>query len=314
MSNRPKGYGLTAEVSAKMNAKYVNENEIEARQWMEQILGEPIAPGLDPNEACGPRDFARHLKDGTYLCRLANAIMGENTIKFNTSKMAFKQMENIGKFITACENYGMVKTDCFQTVDLYEGQNPWNVVCTLYALGRKAQKNGYTKAILGPKEATENKREFSEEQLRASEGMISKQAGTNQLASQKGMTFGKGRFIADMKIDKQDKGSEGIIGLQAGTNQMASQKGMAFGKGRFITDIKVDRADRESDGIIGLQAGTNQGASQAGQSFGARRQIAESNLEQGTKEGQGIIGLQYGTNEGANQSGLNMGKPRSIVD
>ncbi len=51
--------------------------------------------------------------------------------------MAFAQMENIEKFLKACQNYGMNKVDCFQVVDLYEAQNPWNVIGTIYALGRK---------------------------------------------------------------------------------------------------------------------------------------------------------------------------------
>ena len=33
------------------------------------------------------------------------------------------QMENIGNFLAGCEALGIVKTDIFQTVDLYEGQN-----------------------------------------------------------------------------------------------------------------------------------------------------------------------------------------------
>ena len=61
----------------------------------------------------------------------------KNQIKINTSKMAFKQMENIGNFLTACEKYGLNKTDLFQTVDLYENQNLWAVILTIIALGRK---------------------------------------------------------------------------------------------------------------------------------------------------------------------------------
>ena len=37
--------------------------------------------------------------------------------------MTFKEMENIGNFLAACEKIGCVKNDLFQTVDLYEGQN-----------------------------------------------------------------------------------------------------------------------------------------------------------------------------------------------
>ena len=36
--------------------------------------------------------------------------------------MAFKQMEQISQFLSAAEQYGVTKTDMFQTVDLWEGQ------------------------------------------------------------------------------------------------------------------------------------------------------------------------------------------------
>jgi len=71
------------------------------------------------------------------LVRLAEQIMGPGTAKHNKMKVPFKQMENINNFLSACEKYGLSKTDLFQTVDLYEQQNMWQVVLCLYALGRK---------------------------------------------------------------------------------------------------------------------------------------------------------------------------------
>ena len=44
------------------------------------------------------------------------------------------------------------------------------VVMTIHALGRKAGSKG--KHGIGPKEENENKREFTEEQRRAGEGVI----------------------------------------------------------------------------------------------------------------------------------------------
>lgn len=35
--------------------------------------------------------------------------------------MVFKQMEQVAQFLKAAEDYGVVKTDIFQTVDLFEG-------------------------------------------------------------------------------------------------------------------------------------------------------------------------------------------------
>lgn len=48
---------------------------------------------------------------------------------------------------------------------------------------------------LGPKPAEENKRNFTEEQLRAGEGLIGLQAGTNKGATQAGQNFGATRKI-----------------------------------------------------------------------------------------------------------------------
>lgn len=59
----------------------------------------------------------------------------------------------------------------------------------------KAQAKGYDGPIIGPKEAEEQKREFTEEQLRQGEGVIGLQAGSNYGASQAGQNFGKIRQI-----------------------------------------------------------------------------------------------------------------------
>ena len=53
--------------------------------------------------------------------------------------MAFKMMENISNFLSACEVYGVTRNDLFQTVDLYEGQNMVQVVNGIHALGRKVR-------------------------------------------------------------------------------------------------------------------------------------------------------------------------------
>lgn len=42
--------------------------------------------------------------------------------------------------------------------------------------------------VVGPKESTQNKREFTDEQLQAGKGVIGLQMGSNKGASQSGMT------------------------------------------------------------------------------------------------------------------------------
>lgn len=63
--------------------------------------------------------------------------------------MAFKQMENISFFLNFAEKY-VSKTELFQTVDLFEKQDPNAVVICLSALARKAERH-FGKKGLGPK-------------------------------------------------------------------------------------------------------------------------------------------------------------------
>ena len=158
--------------------------------WIESHVPDCGVVGLsDANEV--------HLKqkDGIILCDLMNALEPGSVRSINKSKMAFKQMENIGKFLEAVENYGVTRHDLFQTVDLFEKNNMSAVINTIEALGRKAGNKGLNG--IGPKEANKNKREFTEDQLRAGDGIIGLQMGTNKLATATGMNFGKIRHIID---------------------------------------------------------------------------------------------------------------------
>ena len=73
------------------------------------------------------------------------------------------------------------------------------VINGLIALARKAQKKGVQTSVqLAPKESSENKREFSEEQLQEGKKTIGLQMGSNKGASQAGITaYGQGRQIMD---------------------------------------------------------------------------------------------------------------------
>lgn len=200
MANRPRGFGLSAEQARKKAAKFDPDQANEMLAWVKAVLNsnsvdfdfEPVVKEKD-----GEKNVVKPLKNGAALCKLINVIKPGSVKKINESKMAFKEMENISQFLDACENIGISKVDLFQTVDLYEAQNIPQVVNGIFALGRKARKIGFNGPALGPDEATENKREFSEEQLRAGESVIGLQAGSNKGASQAGQNFGKTRAIID---------------------------------------------------------------------------------------------------------------------
>lgn len=199
MANRPKGYGMTAELANKKAAKYDPKLAEEVLEWMTLVLQDN---GLDeladklPTDVRNQKDFAMPLKDGIILCNVINTLEAGTVKKINKGKAPFAMMENVSQFLAGCEKLGCSKTDLFQTVDLYEYQNIPQVVNGIVALGRKAQKF-YDGPALGPQEATENRREFDEDTLNAGKGIIGLQAGSNQGASQAGMNFGKTRAIID---------------------------------------------------------------------------------------------------------------------
>jgi mitogen-activated protein kinase kinase kinase 5 len=186
VSNRGPAYGLSAQVAAKIAGKRDPESEQQVIEWIEQITGERF-PNLPYEDA---------LRDGVILCKLMNKLMPGCIQKINTQGGQFKLMENINKFQEACKAYGVPEIDVFQTVDLWERRNIVQVTQCIFALGRTCQGfSDWQGPILGPKQSDANKRNFSDEQLRAGEGIINLQYGTNKGANQSGQNFGNTRHM-----------------------------------------------------------------------------------------------------------------------
>ncbi|XP_076809161.1 myophilin-like [Clavelina lepadiformis] len=188
MASRPTGYGMTAELAEKKASKYDPNLDNEIRDWISRCTGIDVK-----NSDLSSVGFQETFKDGTILCTLINVINPGSVRKINESKMAFKQMENIDNFLDACERYGVLKKDLFQTVDLFEAQNIPQVINGLQALATKYQRNGGI--AFGPKESTQDSREFTEEQLQAGSGAIGMQMGSNRGTDLGGDDFGKERII-----------------------------------------------------------------------------------------------------------------------
>ncbi|XP_019646992.1 PREDICTED: myophilin-like [Branchiostoma belcheri] len=187
MSFRARPSGLNATIAAKIAGKRDPQKEAEAQAWIEELIGEKFPEGVAYEDA---------LKDGVILCKLINVLVPGSVKRINAQKMPFKQMENIGNFLTAVQGYGVPASDLFQTVDLYERRNIPAVTQCFFAMGRVAQtKPGYDGPIIGPRQAARNEREFSEEQLRQGEAVISLQYGSNKGATQAGQNFGLTRHM-----------------------------------------------------------------------------------------------------------------------
>ncbi|XP_054721444.1 muscle-specific protein 20-like isoform X2 [Uloborus diversus] len=186
MANRGTDRGISVQVQGKLAGKRDPQLEAELLQWIEQIMGQKLPPG----------PFDEVLRDGTILCNLMNKLMPGCIQKINTSGGQFKMMENINRFQEAAKKWGVPEIDVFQTVDLWERRNISQVAQCLMALGRACYTHPeYTGPCLGPKPSEENKRQFTEEQLRASEGIINLQYGTNKGANQSGQNFGNTRHM-----------------------------------------------------------------------------------------------------------------------
>ncbi|CAH1796013.1 unnamed protein product, partial [Owenia fusiformis] len=316
MSTRPKEMGDMRITAGKIASKYNADVERECLDWIQQLTEDKITPGI--------KEVEKQLKTGITLCKLVQAVYKGTAkkppkakkfkIKFNTMSAPFKQMENITVFLNACEAYGVPKNSLFQTVDLFEGRNMAQVMATILQLGTECQRTGFDGPTIGPRPTEKHIVEFSEEQLKAGQGIIGLQAGTNKCASQSGMAMGAVRHIADIKADDMSKDSQSSIGLQAGSNKGASQAGMSMGAVRHVSDIRADDMSKDSAGSIGLQAGSNKGASQAGMSMGAVRHVSDIRADDMSADSAGTIGLQMGSNKGASQAGMSMGAVRHVAD
>ncbi|KAG4304119.1 hypothetical protein PORY_002483 [Pneumocystis oryctolagi] len=138
--------------------------EQEARDWIEQVIGEK----LDQS-----KNLIDNLHDGTVLCKVANAI-GPHQVRYKVSDMPFVKMENIAAFLSFVQKLGVPNYDLFQTIDLYERKNPYQVIQCIHSLSRYAVQNvNFHVPALGPKLATSRKINFTEEQLNKAKNMSS---------------------------------------------------------------------------------------------------------------------------------------------
>lgn len=316
-ATRAEASGDMAIIRGKLAGKYDSVEEREVIGWFKALINEEIVPGM--------RELEKQFKDGLLLVRLAQHVQ-QNTpnIPEKARKMrlkphvnaatSYKQMENIQMFLKFCDAYGVPKGAQFQTVDLYEGRNLAQVLNCIQMLGSECQRHGFNGPTIGPKPLQAQAREFSQEVLRAGDTIIGLQAGTNKLASQKGMQIGAVRHVADIRADNMVKEGQGELSLQAGTNKFATQAGMSMGSVRHVSDIRADDMNKDSQAFLTLQAGTNKYANQSGMRIGGLRHAPDIKADNQCKDSQTILTLQGGHNKGASQKGMTIGGVRHAAD
>ena len=120
----PSAEGLDATLAKKMAGKYDPELEAEVRAWMGGL-------GVEVEGD----DFTAALRSGVTLCELINAIK-PGKVRINKRSMPFLMMENISSFLGAAVTMGVLPSEAFQTVDLFEAKNPAAVLRCVAALMR----------------------------------------------------------------------------------------------------------------------------------------------------------------------------------
>ncbi|KAL5962840.1 Transgelin [Taenia solium] len=211
--------GFARDVQMRIMEKYDAEEAAKVFRWVRllnpsgnipQVLcdaAQKIPKGITTVRA---EDFHHYLKDGLVLGYLIGCLkpseasqrLGKTMWKVSDKPIfeTNRQRERIGAFINFCQEMGVGSASAFQTDQLYEMTNLPQVVICLSQLGVEAQaKPGYN----GPEgywmqRHTENRRTFTEEQLKAGESVIGLQMGYTGGANQSGITFGAHRRVTDM--------------------------------------------------------------------------------------------------------------------
>ena len=177
MSTRPDSMGIYGDLQKKREAAYDKELEGRVKEWMEKLIGHSI------NGAT----FQEGLMDGVALCECMNACYPGKIKKIRNSPVMLFRRENFGAFFQACLSIGLAENDLCQFEDVYDNKNMGQFLIMMIAFARKVQyEPNYKGPILedAVKQATANKRNFTEAQLRAGEAVVPlAQAGMNEAAS-----------------------------------------------------------------------------------------------------------------------------------
>lgn len=198
--------GSNRDAQAKIDSSFDPSDAKKVLQWIKMATGQQFHIEDSDERYKVMENFYKTLKDGRLLCMLVNAFLPDDMkLDFRaktfqpTNNLAFetaRERERIELFVLKTQEFGVKEEDTFATDCMYERTNLPKVIACVRAFGIEVESHpSYTGNRMWPRKSEANPRNFSQEKLRQSDGVISLQYGTNKGASQAGMNFGKKRMI-----------------------------------------------------------------------------------------------------------------------
>lgn len=130
----PSVASLAADIATKEEFKYNPEVEAAAVRWIERVLG------ISSNG----QSFHAFMKSGVVLCQLANKIQPQIVPSIYEGSLPYRQMENIGWYIKACQQLGLRDEELFETADLFVERNLNSVVNHIHVIAHwLAKREGW---------------------------------------------------------------------------------------------------------------------------------------------------------------------------
>lgn len=211
--------GFARDIQQKLAEKFDGKEAAKTLRWIRVLekpdgqLPPPVIEAVEniPKDISDVTmdDYAKYLSDGLALGYLMACLNPQMISKLNTvktwqvsDKSMFeipRQRERIGMFLSFAANMGVDSASQFQTDQLYEKTNLPQVIVCLSQVGivAQAQPGFRGPTDFWPQRHKENKRSFTEQQLRSGETVIGLQAGYTGGANASGVTFGAHRHITD---------------------------------------------------------------------------------------------------------------------
>lgn len=208
--------GFARDVQEKLASKFDTAEAAKALKWLSMLQPQVSVPESVQNAMTKvPGNSTSVTADEFHKCLFDGLVLGNTIAALHPQSVSFtakawqpssnpafevsRQRERIGLFLKFAAEYGVSNACLFQTDQLYEKTNLCQVLICISQLGTEAQSKPDYHGPQGMwmQKHQENKREFTEEQLRSGDTIIGLQMGTNKGANASGVSFGSHRFISD---------------------------------------------------------------------------------------------------------------------